>query len=199
MSGKIGLSIVFVAAQMLVLSALAQQPADPARTRTDRSSPATTDHSTMKHGDQMKPVTPQAFATQAATISQAEVELGQLALQNSQDENVKKFAQRMVKDHTASNAKLKSTAAKANVTLPQSLDAKHQAAKQKLSTLKGEQFDQEYAKTMAKGHDEAVALFESATQTQQLPTELKEFAASTLPTLKEHREMAHALHGKEGA
>jgi putative membrane protein len=52
---------------------------------------------------------------------------------------------------------------------------------------------------MAKGHDKAVALFESASQASQMPAELKEFAAATLPTLKEHMEMAHQLHSNEGA
>ena len=46
---------------------------------------------------------------------------------------------------------------------------------------------------MAKGHDKAVALFEAASQAPQMPAQLKEFAAATLPTLKEHDEMAHAL------
>ena len=49
---------------------------------------------------------------------------------------------------------------------------------------------------MAKGHDKAVALFEAASQAAQLPSELKEFAAATLPTLKQHLEMAHELHAK---
>ena len=48
--------------------------------------------------------------------------------------------------------------------------------------------------TMANGHDKAVALFESASQQPQMPGELKQFAASTLPTLEQHQEMAHSLH-----
>jgi putative membrane protein len=94
---------------------------------------------------------------------------------------------------------LKKIAGAENLTLPQSLDAEHQALKEKLSDLKGEAFDREYAKAMAKGHDKAVALFETASQAAQLPAELKEFAAATLPTLKEHMEMAHDLRSKEGA
>jgi hypothetical protein len=31
-----------------------------------------------------------------------------------------------------------------------------------------------------------------------MPAELKEFAASTLPTLKEHDDLAHSLHDQEG-
>jgi putative membrane protein len=51
---------------------------------------------------------------------------------------------------------------------------------------------------MAKGHDQAVALFESASRSTSVPEDLRQFAVSTLPTLKEHKVLAHDLHGKEG-
>jgi putative membrane protein len=145
------------------------------------------------------PVTGQAFAQKAAVIGKAEIELGKLAMTNSQDTAVRDFGSRMVEDHTAAAAKLKSAAAADKISLPAELDAKHAALKTKLSGLKGEAFDKEYAKAMAKGHDEAVALFESATQSPTVPAELKEFAASTLPTLESHQKLAHTLHSKEGA
>jgi putative membrane protein len=144
----------------------------------------------------MKSVTPQSFASQAAVISKAEIELGQIALKNTQDENVRTYAERMVKDHSAADQKLKAIAAKQNLQLPQSLDQEHQSLKTKLQGLKGEEFDRAYAQAMAKGHDKAVALFESASQQAQMPDDLKRFAASTLPTLEQHKEMAHSLHEK---
>jgi putative membrane protein len=145
------------------------------------------------------PVTGQTFAQKAAVIGNTEIELGKLAMTNSNDTAVRDFGSRMVQDHTAAAAKLKTAAAADKVSLPTELDAKHAALKTKLAGLKGEAFDKEYAKAMAKGHDEAVALFESATQSPTMPAELKEFAASTLPTLESHKELAHTLHGKEGA
>ena len=142
----------------------------------------------------MKPVTPESFASQAAIIGKAEIELGQLALKNTQDANVRKYAERMVKDHSAADKKLKAIAAKENLQLPQSLDSEHESLKTKLQSLKGEEFDREYVQAMAQGHDKAVALFESASQQTQMPDDLKQFAASTLPTLEQHKEMAHSLH-----
>jgi putative membrane protein len=143
-----------------------------------------------------KAVTPQSFASQAAIIGKAEIELGQIALKNAQDAGVRKYAERMVKDHSAADKKLKAIAAKESLQLPQSLDQEHEALKTKLQSLKGEDFDRAYVKAMANGHDKAVALFESASQQAQMPGELKQFAASTLPTLEEHKEMAHSLHEK---
>ncbi len=149
-----------------------------------------------KDGKTMKAVTPESFASQAAIIGKAEIELGQIALKNTQNDGVRKYAQRMVKDHSAADQKLKAIAAKQSLQLPQSLDREHESLKTKLQSLKGEEFDREYVKAMANGHDKAVALFESASQQTQMPGELKQFAASTLPTLEEHKEMAHSLHEK---
>jgi putative membrane protein len=143
-----------------------------------------------------KSVTPESFASQAAMISKAEIELGQIALKNTQDQGVRTYAERMVKDHSAADKKLKAIAAKENLQLPQSLDQEHESLKTKLQSLKGEDFDRAYVKAMANGHDKAVALFESASQQSQMPGELKQFAASTLPTLEQHKEMAHSLHEK---
>ena len=141
-------------------------------------------------------VTPQTFASKAAVIGKAEIELANLALNNTKNEEIRIYAERMIKDHTAADAKLKKIAAKENLTLPQSLDAEHRAVKEKLAALKDDAFDREYRKEMAKGHDKAVALFESAAQTEQMPKDLKEFAASTLDTLEDHREDAHDMHEK---
>ena len=192
-------SALLLSAALIACTALAQQTDEsrPRQSTVDRGTPA--DLTRKTNSAMSRTVTPQSFASQAAVIGKAEIELGQLAAKNSQDPAVRGYAQRMVKDHQAADAKLKKIAGAENLTLPQSLDAEHQALKEKLADLKGEAFDREYAKAMAKGHDKAVALFESASQASQMPAELKEFAAATLPTLKEHMQMAHQLHSNEGA
>src|SRR5918995_1848401 len=167
------LSAALIASQALALGALAQQTDEsrPRQSTTDRGTPT---DMTRKTNTMAKTVTPESFAMQAALISKAEIELGQMAAQKSQDKDVRDFGQRMVKDHKAADAKLKKIAAQENLELPDSLDAEHQAVKQKLSGLQGEAFDREYAKEMAKGHDKAVALFEAASQAPQMPSDLKE-------------------------
>lgn len=189
--------VLLLSVALIACPALAQQTDEtrPRQSTVDRGTP--TDMTRKTNSAMSRTVTPQSFATQAAVIGKAEIELGQLAAKNSDDQAVRAYAQRMVKDHQAADAKLKEIASAENLELPQSLDAEHQALKQKLSGLKGEAFDREYAKAMAKGHDKAVALFESASQAAQLPDELKEFAAATLPTLRQHMEMAHDLHSRE--
>jgi putative membrane protein len=168
----------------------ATQDAEPSSASTPHQRQVTDGANTMK------PVTPESFASQAAIIGKAEIELGQIALSNTQNEDVRQYAERMVKDHTAADKKLKAIAAKEDLQLPQSLDQEHASLKTRLQSLKGEDFDRAYVSAMAKGHDKAVALFESASQQAQMPPELKQFAASTLQTLEQHKEMAHSLHSQ---
>jgi putative membrane protein len=188
-------SCVFAVAQIFALAAFAQTPGQPpSSTRGDR--PATMEPSTTNR-DLQRTMSPQAFTEQAAVIGQAEVELGKVAMSNAGDAAIRQYAERLVKDHTEAAAKLNRIAAKEKLQVPQTLDGEHQALKQKLSGLKGEAFDREYTKAMAKGHDKAVALFEAASQATAMPDDLKEFAAATLPTLEQHRELAHSLHDKK--
>jgi putative membrane protein len=71
------------------------------------------------------------FILAAAQGGMTEVKLGELASTSGVRDNVKSFGRMMVKDHTAINDDLKVLAAQKGVTLPDSLDAKHQAAHQK--------------------------------------------------------------------
>src|SRR5687768_2570859 len=132
------LSAALIASQALACAALAQQPDEsrPRQSTVDRGTPTDTTRTT--NSAMSKTVSPQSFVTQAAVIGKAEIELGQLAVQNSKDKSVRDYAQRMVKDHQAADAKLKKIAGQENLQLPQSLDAEHQALKEKLSGLQGE-------------------------------------------------------------
>jgi putative membrane protein len=191
------LCAALLTSQALTFTALAQQTDEnrPRQSTLDRGTEV--DRTRTTQSPMSRTVTPQSFATQAAVIGRAEIELGQLALQQTQDQGVRDYAQRMVKDHQAAAAKLQQLAGQESLDLPQSLDAEHEALKAKLSDLQGAAFDREYARAMAKGHDQAVALFESASQASQMTPELKEFAAATLPTLRQHMAMAHELHAQE--
>lgn len=192
------LSAALIASQALAFGALAQQTDEshPRQSTSDRDTATDTTRTT--NAAMSKTVSAQSFATQAALIGRAEIELGLMAQQQSQSKDVKAFAERMVNDHRAADAKLRKLAGKAKLTLPTSLGAEYQAVKQNLAGLQGEAFDKQYVKVMVQGHDQAVTLFEAAAQASQLPAALKQFAASTLPTLKQHEELAHSLHEKQG-
>jgi len=128
------------------------------------------------------------FVTEAAQGGMAEVQLGSLASKKGSNSGVKAFGQRMVQDHSKANQELMKLATQKGVPLPKSI-GKHQAIYNRLSRLSGAAFDSAYMSDMVKDHQEDVAAFQKASQTAHDPT-LKSWAAKTLPTLKEHLQMA---------
>jgi putative membrane protein len=138
---------------------------------------------------------PSGFVNKAAVSGMAEVQLGKLALDKSQDADVRKFAERMVKDHGKANAELETIAKQKGMQVPKSLDSEHQQVVQELSGKSGAEFDASYAQHMVKDHDKAVALFEAASKGGD--AELAGFAQKTLPTLEEHQKMAKDLKSQK--
>jgi putative membrane protein len=133
-----------------------------------------------------------SFVMKAAQGGMAEVELGNLAKEKAQSDQVKQFAQRMVDDHGKANKELKSIAQQKGITLPTSLPAKEQKTKDKLSSLSGEQFDHAYMQHMLMDHKKDVAEFKKASTTSK-DNDIKEFAGKTLPTLQDHLKEAQQI------
>jgi putative membrane protein len=129
------------------------------------------------------------FMNKAAQGGMAEVQLGQLATQNGQSDDVKKFGQRMVDDHSKANDQLKSLASQKGVTLPTDLNAKDKALKDRLSKLSGAQFDRAYIQAMVKDHKEDIAEFQKEANGGK-DSDVKNWASQTLPTLQDHLKMA---------
>ena len=183
---------------------------EPAATSAATQDPASPDHK---------------FIMDVAHDGMMEVELANLALQKSANEDVKRFAQRMIDDHKTANQKLATLAQSKGITLPapataattsqtnegsrqtanientraaegkQPADAKISKAKEKLGRLSGAEFDREYMKMMVKDHEKAVAEFQKQS-TQSKDTDVQEFARTTLPTLQEHLTMARDIESK---
>jgi putative membrane protein len=134
-----------------------------------------------------------SFWNEAAQSGMAEVMLGNLALQKSQNEQVRNFAQQMVTDHTAANEELKSLAATKSITLATDVDPKHRGALDKLNGMSGTDFDKAYMKQMVKDHEAAVKLFQRQAD-RGGDADVKAFATKTLPTLQNHLQMARSMN-----
>lgn len=135
--------------------------------------------------------TTQDFVHEAAISDMFEIQSSKLAEQRTSGPT-KSFAQRMIADHTKTSSELKSLAQKAKVEVPTRLDAAHQKMLDKLQSLQGKDFASRYHSDQDSGHKEAVALFERYAKGGE-DAQLKQFAQTTLPTLKEHRGMAENL------
>jgi putative membrane protein len=138
-----------------------------------------------------------SFVLKAAGAGIAEVKLGELAEKQATSPDVKKFAARMVQDHTQANHELTKIVEGRGIQLPTTLDKKHQEVYDRLSKLTGAEFDQDFMRHMLEDHKDAVALFEAQAKDGQ-DAALKAFATKTLPTLREHLKMAQQLVGKSG-
>ena len=134
------------------------------------------------------------FVREAATGGMAEVELSKVA-QKSENGDVKRFADWMIEDHTKANEQLTSIATGLGVDMPKSLDSEHERVREKLQTLHGKAFDDQYIRDMVEDHNKAVKLFQKEERSGH-NTELKQFAQKTLPTLEEHHKMALELSRK---
>lgn len=137
-------------------------------------------------------VSDKTFVKKAAEGGLAEVELGQLATQKASSDDVKKFGQRMVDDHSKANDQLKQVAAQEHIDLPTEPSAKDKATKARLEKLSGEQFDHAYMRDMVKDHRTDVTEFAHEAKMGKDPA-VKSFAESTLPTLREHLKSAEKI------
>ncbi len=138
------------------------------------------------------------FMVKAAQGGMAEVQLGQLAQQNGQSQEVKDFGQRMVNDHSKANDELKQLASQEGVSLPTTLDAKDQATMKRLESLHGAAFDKAYMQDMVTDHKKDIAEFkhEAGTGNNQA---VKNWASQTLPTLESHLREAQKVAPAVGA
>lgn len=161
--------------------------------QTDATNPVTKDSANQASSNKSRlTAADKRFLDKAAEGGKAEVELGQLAVQKAASEDVKKFGQRMVDDHTRANQKLQEVAEQKGIKLPDKLDAKDQATKARLEKLSGKQFDEAYMKDMVKDHTKDVNEFQREANDGKDP-DVKSFAQTTLPTLQDHLKDAKQI------
>lgn len=132
------------------------------------------------------------FAMKAAEGGMMEVESGNIALQNSENDRVKAFAQMMVNDHSKANTELMSLASSHGMTLPSALPADKQKHVDAMKAMKGKAFDKHYMDMMVNDHKKTVADFEKESNSG-MAEDLKAWAGKTLPTLKMHTDSAAAI------
>ncbi|TWI61146.1 putative membrane protein [Pseudoduganella lurida] len=135
-----------------------------------------------------------------AIANMAEVDAGKIALQKSQNAEVKAFAQQMVDDHGKGLDEVKAVAQAKNVTLPSEPDAKHKAMAKKLEATPADKFDKAYIDMAGvKSHKEAHALVVK-TQKSAKDADVKGLAAKLQPTIDQHmghvEKLAAGMKGK---
>jgi putative membrane protein len=134
-----------------------------------------------------------SFFDDAAQGGMLEVKLGEHVAKNGINDEVKRFAQRMVTDHTKVNSDLATAGQQVGLSMPQELDKKHKGDLDKLTAMVGDKLDREYVDRMIKDHENDVKLYEKQSKDGKSPA-LKQFATNALPTLKEHLAAVRDIH-----
>lgn len=131
------------------------------------------------------------FVDSAAEGGIAEVVTGKLALEKSQNAEVRKFAEQMVNDHTKVNQELMALAKRLNIDVPDEASLTDKARKMILD-MREESFDRAYANNQVDAHEKTIELFKREAESSD-KAELKAFAKEKLPALEHHLQDAKKL------
>jgi putative membrane protein len=135
-----------------------------------------------------------AFIKMAASSGQAEIQLGKLAAERADRSEVRDFAKRLEKDHTEANLQLLKLLDAQRIDVSRDMTP-YQETADRLSKLRGTDFDRAFLQQMAKDHEEAVAQFAAEAKEGHNP-ELRAYAAQQLPALQDHLQLARELAAK---
>jgi putative membrane protein len=124
-----------------------------------------------------------------------EIQASHLALQRSSDPDVKKFAVRMIEDHARIDQEIAELAKISGAKLPQEITADQKIKFDDMSKLSGHDFDKRFMHFNVNDHEREVKDFSNQAE-KGTDVGVKAFAARTLPTLKEHLQLAKGVYTK---
>jgi len=132
-------------------------PNSPQNKDRDRVGSAGMDHDAM-----MQNATPQIILQKLHMTNLEEIEMGKLAEQNGTD-RVKAYAKTLQTDHAAADRQVKDLAQKKNITLSDTpknpeMQKKMDEARNRLSNMKGAEFDRTFANRMSMGHKKLISM-----------------------------------------
>ena len=101
-------------------------------------------------------VSDRSFINEMLSSGTAEVDIANLAMGRAANPEVKQFAQMLIDDHTNAGKLLTQVATTYGVQVQPQSDDKHRDLMDKLSRLRGTDFDSEYINAMVDNHEAAV-------------------------------------------
>jgi putative membrane protein len=132
----------------------------------------------------------QQIVVRMARANMAEIDVGKLALANSQSAPVHAFAQQMIADHGKALNDVTALAQNKGVSLPGGPDARHKALAARLGKLKGAQFDRVYWEQAGVADHKRVHAALKQDHARARDPDVKALAAKMLPTVEQHLQVA---------
>lgn len=123
------------------------------------------------------------FINEAAKGGMMEVAGGKMAAKNAKNAEVKKFGNRMVKDHSMANSELMSLASAKGVQVPAAKSAEKWKS------------DKEYMDMMVKDHEKDISEFQAEAKNGS-DADVKKFANKTARVIEKHLQVAKEIQGK---
>ena len=133
-----------------------------------------------------------AFVKKALEGGSAEVRLGELAQHNSQSDDVKQFARKMVEDHKQLGGQIEPIATQLGVASPTDLSRKARKVIAKLEGLSGPKFDEEYISAMLKDHQQDLKDFNTEAEKTQNIT-LRDAAKEGATVIAQHLQLIQSI------
>jgi putative membrane protein len=137
----------------------------------------------------------QDFMMEAVRADLAEIDMAQVALQNSGTSEVKDFANMIKSDHTSALEGLSELMKDMDVPQPKSIPVELQQDISRMSSLTGGELDREFVNMIVSQQQKAVEMFRDQQSTAQ-NEDVKKYVEDTLPRLEMHLEKAQRLQTK---
>ena len=143
------------------------------------------------------PASAQDYVDMASASDLYEIESAQLAMEKSQNADIKQLAQTIVADHETSTTNLKTAAGQAQppITVNPEMNAEQQANMEALRAAEGAQFDQTYLMQQIAAHQKALAMVEAYAGSGDVPS-LQQHASAVAGPVRQHLERARQLAGQ---
>jgi putative membrane protein len=178
--------------------ALAQQPGgsgtSPSSPSTQQQTPPSAtmpgntgmpDNTAQSYGDQ-------SFLRKTLEDDMAQEQMGQLAAQKSQSDDVKQFGQKMAQIHEQLTNQLMPVAKKLGVDEPKNPSKKDRQEIEKMQALSGPEFDAAFIRAMLHDQQEDLKGFKSAANGAQDPN-VQQLAKMDEPVLSQHLQVLQQL------
>jgi putative membrane protein len=132
------------------------------------------------------------FFKVVANANDTEVKMSQMALAQSQNAQVRQFAQHMIDDHTQAGKQVQALASQKDVVLPQQLDTIHQDLVDGLRGKTGADFDRAFMSAQVTAHQDTINNVKAEADNGS-DQDVKQLAQQLLPKLQDHLRMAQQV------
>ncbi|MDK2745268.1 MAG: DUF4142 domain-containing protein [Nitrospira sp.] len=143
------------------------------------------------------PQTTEAFLQKAAAGQQQHIDLGQIATQKAESEQVKQFGARMVADHQKARKDVERLASNGGLQLVNQSSDSLTGMKAELDAASGKGFDRAYITLMLREHAKEMKELEKRAG-QEKNQEVRQWVADAVPVVKDHLAQAKTIASSLG-